>query len=163
MKLLALAPGHRLHREQAMDLLWPDLGRNAASSLRQALYAARATLGPTEGSRYLASEAGALVLCPEGGLWVDAEAFEEAASNARRSGDVAAYRAAVELYAGDLLPEDRYEHWAEEKRGALRASYLALLAGLATVYEERGEYGMGVEVLQRRSPRNPPTRQHTRA
>jgi hypothetical protein len=27
VKLLALAPGHRLHREQAMDLLWPDLGR----------------------------------------------------------------------------------------------------------------------------------------
>jgi hypothetical protein len=23
VKLLALAPGHRLHREQAMDLLWP--------------------------------------------------------------------------------------------------------------------------------------------
>ncbi len=26
IKLLALAPGHRLHRERAMDLLWPDLG-----------------------------------------------------------------------------------------------------------------------------------------
>ena len=25
VKLLALAPGHRLHREQAMDLLWPHL------------------------------------------------------------------------------------------------------------------------------------------
>jgi DNA-binding SARP family transcriptional activator len=27
VKLLALAPGHRLYREQAMDLLWPDSGR----------------------------------------------------------------------------------------------------------------------------------------
>ena len=26
IKLLALAPGHRLHRERAMDLLWPELG-----------------------------------------------------------------------------------------------------------------------------------------
>jgi DNA-binding SARP family transcriptional activator len=26
LKLLALAPGHRMHREQAMDLLWPDSG-----------------------------------------------------------------------------------------------------------------------------------------
>ena len=25
VKLLALAPGHRLHREHIMDLLWPDL------------------------------------------------------------------------------------------------------------------------------------------
>jgi DNA-binding SARP family transcriptional activator len=26
VKLLALAPGYRLYREQAMDLLWPELG-----------------------------------------------------------------------------------------------------------------------------------------
>ena len=42
VKLLALAPGHRLHREQAMNTLWPDSGRKAASSnLRGALHAAR--------------------------------------------------------------------------------------------------------------------------
>ena len=54
------------------------------------------------------------MLCPEGQLWVDVEAFEEAAETARRSRDPAAYRAAIELYAGELLPEDRYEEWAEE-------------------------------------------------
>ena len=44
VKLLALAPGHRLHREQAMDLLWPELGLRAASNnLRQALHVARRT------------------------------------------------------------------------------------------------------------------------
>jgi DNA-binding SARP family transcriptional activator len=32
VKLLALAPNHRLHREQAIDLLWPQLGKKAASS-----------------------------------------------------------------------------------------------------------------------------------
>ena len=42
VKLLALAPGHHLHREQAMETLWPELGRRAASNnLRQALHAAR--------------------------------------------------------------------------------------------------------------------------
>src|SRR5829696_6588277 len=47
VKLLALSPGYRLHREQAMDLLWPDRGRRAASNnLRQALHAARRTLDP---------------------------------------------------------------------------------------------------------------------
>jgi hypothetical protein len=36
VKLLALAPNHGLHREQAMNLLWPGSGRKAASnSLRQ--------------------------------------------------------------------------------------------------------------------------------
>jgi len=57
VKLLALSPGHRLHREQAMDLLWPDLGRRAASNnLRQTLHAVRRTLDPTAGSRYLARQ-----------------------------------------------------------------------------------------------------------
>ena len=38
IKLLSLAPGYRLHREQVMDLLWPDSGRKAASnSLRRVL------------------------------------------------------------------------------------------------------------------------------
>jgi len=58
VKLLALAPGHKLYREQVMDMLWPDLGRTAASNnLRQALHAARRAIGPDAlvGSRYLAS------------------------------------------------------------------------------------------------------------
>ena len=50
LKLLALAPGHRLHREQAMDALWPDSGRKAASNnLRQTLHAARRALHPSCG------------------------------------------------------------------------------------------------------------------
>src|SRR5688500_16089919 len=45
VKLLALAPSHHLHRERAMDLLWPDHGRHAAAnSLSQALHAARRAL-----------------------------------------------------------------------------------------------------------------------
>jgi DNA-binding SARP family transcriptional activator len=57
MKLLALAPSHRLHREQAMDLLWPHLERRAASNnLRQVVHATRHTLAPTDGSPYLASD-----------------------------------------------------------------------------------------------------------
>src|SRR5687768_7874297 len=47
LKLLALAPGHRLHRERAMDLLWPKLGLRAASNnLRQTLHVVRRTLHP---------------------------------------------------------------------------------------------------------------------
>src|SRR3569623_2132010 len=66
VKLLTLAPGYRLHRGQAMETLWPELGRRAASYyLRQALHAARRALDPDSqvGSRYLASEDESLVLC----------------------------------------------------------------------------------------------------
>src|SRR3712207_3353899 len=65
VKLLALASGHRLHREQLMDALWPGLGRSAASNnLRQAHHAARRVLGlDPDSSPYLVSEHEALALC----------------------------------------------------------------------------------------------------
>ncbi|HEY6674615.1 MAG TPA: BTAD domain-containing putative transcriptional regulator, partial [Rubrobacteraceae bacterium] len=149
VKLLALAPDHRLHREQVMDLLWPDLGKKAASNnLRQTLHATRGFLDPRAGARYLASEDEALVLFPGGSFWVDLEVFEETALTARRSGDPAAYRAAIDLYAGDLLPEDRYEEWTEGRRENLRQLYLALLIELAGLYEERDEYQAAIEVLR---------------
>jgi predicted ATPase/DNA-binding SARP family transcriptional activator/DNA-binding CsgD family transcriptional regulator len=152
VKLLALAPGHRLHREQVMDLLWPGLGRMAASNnLRQALHTARQALEPDlpADSCYLASQDESLVLCPGGSLWVDVEAFEQAASTARSSREPAAYEAALILYAGELLPTDRYEEWAEEHRLRLHETYLSLLLGLARLHEERGEYGLAIEALRR--------------
>jgi predicted ATPase/DNA-binding SARP family transcriptional activator/DNA-binding CsgD family transcriptional regulator len=150
VKLLSLAPGHRMHREQAIDLLWPDLDMRAASNnLRQALYAGRRTLDPAEGSHHLASDGESLVLCPGGDLWVDVETFEDAAATARRAKEPAAYRAAIELYAGALLPEDRYEEWAEGRRKELRYTWLSLYVELARAYEERGEYEKGIELLQR--------------
>jgi two-component SAPR family response regulator len=42
LKLLALASAHRMHREEAMDLLWPDSGRiSASNNLRRTLYMTR--------------------------------------------------------------------------------------------------------------------------
>jgi hypothetical protein len=66
VKLFALAPGHRLHREQVMEALWPELGRKAASNnLRNALHAARKVLDQAASSRYLASEEDSLILYPQ--------------------------------------------------------------------------------------------------
>jgi DNA-binding SARP family transcriptional activator len=156
VKLLALAPNHRLHREQVMELLWPDSARRAASNnLRKVLYATRRALDRAEGSRYLSSHDEQLVLCPDGDLWVDVEAFKEAAATACRAKDPAAYRAALDLYEGDLLPEDRYEEWAEGRRQELRRLCLSLLVGLAGLYEERGEHERGIEPLQSAAAEEP--------
>ena len=66
VKLLALATGNRLHREQLMDTLWPELGISAASNnLRQTVHTARRTFELSMGSRYLASREESLVLCLE--------------------------------------------------------------------------------------------------
>jgi predicted ATPase/DNA-binding SARP family transcriptional activator/DNA-binding CsgD family transcriptional regulator len=155
IKLLALAPSHRLHRERAMDLLWPESGKKAASNnLRQTLHVARRTLHPDPqiNSRLLSVSGEQVVMCPEGQLWVDVEAFEEAADTARRSKDPGAYRAAIELYSGELLPEDRYEEWAESRRQELRQRFLFLLVDLAELYQERGaeeDLAPAVQALQR--------------
>ena len=155
-KLLALAPAHRLHREQVMESLWPHLESPAASNnLRRTLHAARKALDPAASSRYLASEQGRLVLCPEGELWVDVEAFEEAAEAARRECEPATYRAALELYGGELLPGDRYEEWAEDRRQGLRRLNLALLMELASIYEDRGEHEAAIEALTRVTEEEP--------
>ncbi|HKH35799.1 MAG TPA: BTAD domain-containing putative transcriptional regulator [Rubrobacter sp.] len=150
VKLLALAPGHRLHREQLMDLLWPNLDRRAASNnLRRALHVARRELeSEPSAPRYLVSHGEHLALCSDGPLSVDIEAFEEVAATARRSRDPQAYRAALDLYAGDLLPEDPYEDWAEDRRRQLRQNYLALLAEMAELCEERGDLGSAIDALR---------------
>src|SRR5258705_4754004 len=45
VKLLALAPDHRLHREQVMDVLWRDsTPAAAANNLHQVVYVARRAL-----------------------------------------------------------------------------------------------------------------------
>jgi hypothetical protein len=71
---------------QVMDLFRPDLDTEAAgNNLHHTLHFARGSLEvtPSNTTRYLQGDM--LALCPDGTLWVDAEAFEEAAATARRS------------------------------------------------------------------------------
>lgn len=102
-----------MHREQVTNALWPDLEtKSAANNLHHALHFARGMLEATPSnntSRYLPFRGDLLTLCPDGPLWVDVDAFEDAAATARHSREPAVYRAAVELYVGELLPEDRYK------------------------------------------------------
>lgn len=153
VKLLALAREHTLHREQAMDLLWPDLdAKSAANNLHRALHFARRVLDPSpevSASQYLVFEGDLLTLCPGGSIWVDVDAFESTAASARRSRETSAYRAALDLYTGELLPEDRYEPWAEERRRELQTVYLAMLIELGTIYEKQEEFGAAIETIQK--------------
>jgi predicted ATPase len=109
VKVLALAPGQRLHREQAMDVLWGERDpAAAANNLNQVVHVARGALGPET----IEARDGLLRLEAE----VDVDAFERAAADARRVGAPSAYRAALSLYGGELLPENRYDDWARERR-----------------------------------------------
>src|SRR6476659_9722549 len=86
VKLLALARGHRLHREQAMDVLWRDLTpAAAANNLHQAVHVARRALGAD------AIDVRDEVLSLAAEVDVDVDRLQEAAAAARRARTPAAY------------------------------------------------------------------------
>jgi predicted ATPase len=135
VKLLAVAPGHRLHREQAMDVLWQDRApAAAANNLNQAVHVARRLLGPD--AIQLREEV--LLLDAD----VDVDELERAAAAARHAGTAAAYRAALSLYPGELLPENRYDDWADSRREELACLSAELTSELAELGEVDGVPGL---------------------
>jgi DNA-binding SARP family transcriptional activator len=152
VKLLALAHGYCLHREQVMERLWPDTDPQAAlNSLHQTLYLARRNLEPGSSARgrYLLLQGEIVTLGPPELVWVDVAAFEAAAAQARQRRDPAAYQDALAQYRGELLPEDRYEEWASARREALHREYLALLRDLTRLAEARADYALAIETLHK--------------
>ncbi|MCU0490327.1 MAG: tetratricopeptide repeat protein [Chloroflexaceae bacterium] len=139
IKLLALAPSHRLHREQLLEALWPDSDpAAAANTLYVTLHAARAALDPHTSGRFLCFDGDQLLLCRDGHIVVDAVAFETAAAEARHSSTLERYAAALACYTGDLLPEDRYEEWVVSHHERLRDLRLGLLVEHAELLAAQG-------------------------
>jgi DNA-binding SARP family transcriptional activator/tetratricopeptide (TPR) repeat protein len=124
VKILALAPRRALHREQVMSKLWPDLPPQAAGPrLHKAAHYARGILGPD--SVLLRREN--VVLFPEAAVVVDAVSFHDLAAAAVADGGQEPAEKAVGAYGGPLLPEDRYETWAESERDRLEQKYRQVL------------------------------------
>lgn len=125
VKVLSLTRGHALHREQLMDVLWPELRVDeAAPRLHKAAHFARRTLDDPE-ALVLAGDM--VALFPGRSVRVDAADFEALASSAVATGDRSAARRAVDQYHGELLPQDRYESWALDARDRLHLLYLDVL------------------------------------
>lgn len=125
VKLLAIAPRHRLTRDEAIEAIWPEAEPEAGgANVRKAVHFARRALG---GEASIGVQAGVVELWPAGNVATDVERFDRAARAALDSGDPMALGDAVALFGGELLPDDRGEAWADEPRRALRERYLALL------------------------------------
>jgi DNA-binding SARP family transcriptional activator len=111
VKLLALAPGHRMPRDRVVEQLWPQLGRDAGvANPHHAAHRGRRAIGHPEG---IVLREGRVMLAPGAVIETDVERFEA-------SGE-------PELYRGELLPDDRYAAWAEGKRSELRSRYVQAL------------------------------------
>jgi DNA-binding SARP family transcriptional activator len=152
IKILAVQPGHAVHREQITDILWSGVDiESALNSFGKALHAARRALEPElprrKDSAYLRLADAILVLNAEH-VVVDADQFERLAEDAIRRRDVKACEAALAAYRGELLPEDRYESWCSERRDALAELRVRLLLETAEVLERQGAYNDAAERLR---------------
>jgi DNA-binding SARP family transcriptional activator/TolB-like protein/Flp pilus assembly protein TadD len=158
LKLLALAPHHQLHREQLMESLWPELEPElAANNLNKAIHAARRALEPElksgAQSRFIHTHEQQVSL--QGEVWLDVEAFEQQAAAALKGKDSQPCEAALALYRGDLLEEDRYEDWAAARREQLRRLAQLLIEHLAQLYDTAGQSAQSAEQWQRLLAFNP--------
>jgi DNA-binding SARP family transcriptional activator len=125
VKILALAPGHRLHREHAMDLLWPDEPPAcSAPRLHKAAHFARRAAGHPDA---IVLRDDVVSLFPHSDVIVDAIRFEQLARVAVAKRDPDAAREALAWYRGELLPGDRYEDWATDRRELLHLRRLDVL------------------------------------
>lgn len=155
VELLAVTAGHRLHREQVMEALWPDLSPDSAErSLRTALHRARRALdvGSDSGSSCLPQQAGIIVLLCD---WIDADAFEAATRGAMETHDAGRLAAALELYGGEVLPEERYSDWSGPRREQIEDLYHQLRLALAEQLESRGDIGGAIEQMRQALARRP--------
>lgn len=151
-KLLATCPGHALHREQVLDILWPGVDIDSAlNSFGKAIHAARHAFEPDlprrRDSSYL-KLTDAMLALDTAHVVIDADQFEELAENALQSGDIAAYKSALAIYRGDLLPEDRYADWCADRRSFLAELRMRLLLGLAEEHERLGAYSESAACLR---------------
>ena len=94
VKLLALAPRHRLTRDEVIEALWPQLEpASGKANLHKAASYARKAIGDPAA---VVLSGGHVALLPDGTVETDLDRLE--------AGD-------PDAYGGELLPDDRYEEW----------------------------------------------------
>ncbi len=125
VQLLALSGRRQLLRDEVCDALWPHLSPDAAANnLRKAAHHARQVLGEADA---VVLRGGTVALFPDREVLVDVDAFEAAGAAALAAADPEACAAVADSCGGELLPDARYEDWAEQRRRSVRTLRLDLL------------------------------------
>lgn len=133
---------HRqLHKEQIIDQLWPDLEfASGDRDFKVALNAVNKAIEPDRKPRahpryILRSEL--VYYLNTNAVWIDADAFESSLHTAQLTyeidpqASILDYRNSVSIYAGEYLPERRYEDWTSAERERLELLALGAMTKLA--------------------------------
>lgn len=139
-----------LRKEEIVAALWPDLPEEkTTSAFHSNLHRLRKAIYP----ECIAKDSGRYVLDPRGHFSFDVEEFQEALQQAatlpKGSPEATAImEKALSIYTGPFAP-DFYSEWAESLRWQLEEQYTSLLASLAAVYSEAGNFKRSADLCQR--------------
>jgi LuxR family maltose regulon positive regulatory protein len=157
---LRLNDSHQLMpKERIVAELWPTLDEKRADrDFKVALNALNDALEPDRSVRSLSSfvlrHGLAYGLDPEAQITIDAEEFREGLKSAarleraNRDAAIDVYREAVDLYAGDYLPDALYEDWASLERERLQTLYLSGALRLALLLLRAGGHQESIHLCQ---------------
>ena len=140
VQLLALKPAHESHREELIEILFPDADyKTASANFYRVLHRARKVLEPDRLSyvepNFLVTEGQIIKFSKNGGLWIDSEEFELRARNGLKTGSPEILKSAFELYKGDLLKDEPFEDWIINRREHLKTLFHLVLRRLAEIAE----------------------------
>jgi DNA-binding SARP family transcriptional activator len=156
LRLLAMHAGAPVHREVIQEALWPEADAAAgARSLHVAVSSLRRLLDE------VAAPIGGRLVVRDGDAYrldvppvaVDLGRFEHAmaegrAARARNEVSAAAFGLALELYKGDLLPEDGPAEWVAEPRDRYRQQALEAAQGMAEEAMLAGDFALAVRACR---------------
>jgi DNA-binding SARP family transcriptional activator len=127
LRLLAVHPGHALHRDAIVEALWPEHELAAGTrSLQVAVSSLRQLLEPgvgRGGSAFIVRQGDGYLLALPPGSSSDVAMFTDAMNvgrdhlrrgHAQESAD--AFRQAIDLYTGELVPEEGAAEWVVKQR-----------------------------------------------
>jgi DNA-binding SARP family transcriptional activator len=162
LKFLVANRDTPMHSDAIAEALWPRARPDTTNTVRHFIHALREKLEPRR-RRY---ERSAFVLARNGGyqlnrerVKVDADEFEREAragliALAADEPDIAVPRleAAMALYKGDFLPDERYEDWAINERERLRDLACKPLRALAELTDDPDAAAFHLERLAEMEP-----------
>ncbi len=155
LRMLAANAGRTVHREQLIDALWPEQSPTGATrSMQVAVSLARQLL--PGGSELIARTGDGYLLALPPGSRADVREFGLAMSRGRhalRAGAMEEARdeftAALDLYTGELLPEEGAATWAVKERDRHNADAADAAGSLADALLALGDERAAMGALER--------------
>ncbi|MDQ3945000.1 MAG: hypothetical protein M3357_07615, partial [Actinomycetota bacterium] len=133
-RLLVTRRGNFVPNDVLAEALWPErMPADPNANLRVLVQRARSAFGDPA---VIETGSGGYSFAASDRCVVDTEVFlaavhagQEHLAAGRAGAALREFRAALELWAGEPLPEDTYEDWAQEPRNALHRALLHALEG----------------------------------